>query len=91
MLFRSRRFVNDACAQAINEGVHSYRHIKALTQRLLDEALAALDAPASGAPRPSDLTQNHPLIQPADVYGDMFTHGAAHQAALPFNSPEDHP
>lgn len=86
-----RRFVNDACAQAINEGVHSYRHIKVLTQRLLDEALAALDAPASGAPRPSDLTQNHPLIQPADVYGDMFTHGAAHQAALPFNSPEDHP
>ena len=86
-----RRFVNDACAKALDEGVHSYRRVKALTQRLVDEALAALDTPARDVPQPSELTQNHPLIRPADDYADLFTQGAQHQAALPFNPQEDYP
>ena len=29
------RFVDPACAQAIEQGVHSYKHVKALTERLV--------------------------------------------------------
>ena len=59
--------------------MHSYRHVKALTERLVAEALAALDA---GTPTPSmsasasTLTQQHALIRSADEYGDLFAHAA---------------
>ena len=84
-----RRFVNAACAQAIDEGVHSYLHVKALTERLVQEALALIDLPRLGAPEHSELTQNHRLIRPADAYGELFTQGAMQQAALPFNQEQE--
>jgi hypothetical protein len=86
-----RRFVNAACANAIDEGVHGYRRIKALTERLLNEALALIDAPGLEVPAQSGLilTQHHPLIRAADDYADLFTQAAQHQAELPFNSEKD--
>jgi transposase len=77
-----RRLVDTACARAIADGVHSYRHVKALTEKLVAEALAAIDsAPASpenGSLSASPtLTQEHPLIRPADEYGDLFSRCAS--------------
>ena len=68
-------FIDAACALAMEQGVHSYRHVKALTERLLADALAALQA---GTPTPSasTLTQQHALIRSADEYGDLFAHAA---------------
>jgi transposase len=74
-----RRLVNSACAAAIEQGIHSYRHIKALTERLMDEALACME----GAPEqidPQRLTQTHRLIGQADAYADLFTQSAQHHA-----------
>ena len=68
-------FVDAACAQALEQGVHSYRHVKALTERLVADALAALQATAP-TPSPSTLTQRHELIRSADEYGDLFAHSA---------------
>ena len=49
----------------------------ALTERLVADALAALEAvcPAPSASA-STLTQQHALIRSADEYGDLFTHAA---------------
>ena len=73
-----RRLVDAACERAIADGVRSYRHVKALTEKLVAEALAAIDnapaAPVSGPQSASPaLTQAHPLIRPADEYGDLFS------------------
>jgi len=70
-----RRLVNSACAAAIEQGIHSYRHIKALTEQLVDQALACME----GAPEPIEpqrLTQTHRLIGEANAYADLFTHSA---------------
>ena len=71
------RFIDAACGAAMEQGVHSYRHVKALTERLVADALAALEAvcPAPSASA-STLTQQHALIRSADEYGDLFTHAA---------------
>jgi transposase len=84
-----RRLVERACAQAIEDGVHSYRHIKLWTERLVNEALALIDTPAPHDSGSAVLTQSHPLIRAADDYADLFTQAAQRQAALPFNSEED--
>jgi hypothetical protein len=60
----------------MEHGVHSYSHVKALTERLVADALAALEAPAPPAQAPSELTQQHELIRNADEYGDLFAHAA---------------
>jgi len=69
------RFIDAACEAAMAQGVHSYRHVKALTERLVADALAALEAdtPTPSA-SPSTLTQQHALIRSADEYGDLFAH-----------------
>jgi hypothetical protein len=54
-------------ARAIADGIHSYRHVKALTEKLVADALAAIDK-ASPAQGELALTQEHPLIRPADIY-----------------------
>jgi len=74
-----RRLVNSACAAAMEQGIHSYRHIKALTERLLDEALACMEG-ALEQLDPQRLTQTHRLIGQADAYADLFTRSAQHQA-----------
>jgi transposase len=75
-----RRLIDRACAMAMNDGVRSYKQIKALTERLLAEALADLDVPVQGE---LALTQDDPLIRGGDDYADLFNLGAQHSAALP--------
>jgi hypothetical protein len=82
-----RRLVDAACARAIADGLHSYRHVKALTEKLVAEALAAIDSapagPANGLQGASPaLTQAHPLIRPADEYGDLFSRCAQQHTTL---------
>jgi hypothetical protein len=78
-----RRLVDSACAQAIADGVHSYRQVKALTEKFVADALAAIDA--ADAPRQGELelTQQHRLIRPADVYADLFARCAAQRSDYP--------
>lgn len=67
------RFVDAACAAAIEQGIHSYKHVKALTERLVAEALAAIDATGDGAdPGRVDLAQEHVLIRDTEQYGSLF-------------------
>ena len=87
-----RRLVDAACAQALADGVHSYRHVKALTEKLVAQALAAIDnTPAQPANGPQGaaptLTQDHPLIRPADEYGELFSR-CAQQHLFPTPSTE---
>ncbi|MBH9282525.1 IS21 family transposase [Pseudomonas aeruginosa] len=67
------RFVNAACAAAIEQGIHSYKHVKALTERLVAEALASIDAAGDGTdPGRADLAQEHVLIRDTEEYGSLF-------------------
>jgi len=83
-----RRLIDAACAQALQEGLYSYRHVRVLTEHLVEQALAQIDAqPAATS---TALVQDHPLIRPAQDYADLFT--AAAQAQLPSTPDmEDHP
>ena len=80
------RFVDAACAAAIEQGVHSYKHVKALTERLVAEALAAINAdgaiPDTGH---AALIQEHALIRDTQEYGSLFTL-AANQAGTGSNA-----
>lgn len=75
-----RRLINSACDMAMSEGVYSYGHVKTLTERLMEDALALLDAPDSEANL--SLTQSHALIRAGDDYADLFTLGAQQSATL---------
>jgi hypothetical protein len=86
-----RRLVERACAQAIEDGVHSYGHIKLLTERLVADALALIDAPTPHDCDRAELTQSHALIRAGNDYAQLFTQAAQRQAALPFTSEEDAP
>lgn len=81
-----RRLVDNACERAMHEGVYSYRHVKALTEQLLGDALKSLDAPIQIE---LSLTQDHPLIRQGDDYADLFTLGAQQSAELPVDQPKD--
>ena len=72
-----RRFVNSACERALADGIHSYRHVKTATEKLVADALAAIDhADAIPAQGELALTQEHPLIRSTDDYADLFALGA---------------
>jgi transposase len=75
-----RRIVEEACQRALHDGVESYKVIKALSERLMAEALEHLDAPVQGE---LILTQHHPLIRDGEDYADLFTLGAQQSACLP--------
>lgn len=77
-----RRLIDTACERAMHEGVYSYAHIKALTERLVSDALRLLDAPVQAE---LPLTQSHPLIRQGDDYADLFTLGAQQNAELSLN------
>ena len=77
------QFIDAACAQAMEQSVHSYRHVKAITERLVANALAALEP----APEPPTLTQQHALIRSAQEYGDLFAHAAAQDDTLQGQQP----
>ena len=73
-----RRLVDAACERAMEDGVHSYRHVKAITERLVADALVALDAAPPPCAAPStELAQRHALIRDANEYGDLFAQCAA--------------
>lgn len=72
------RFVDAACAAAIEQGIHSYKHVKALTEGLVAEALAAIEAAGADDPGRADLAQEHMLIRDAQEYGALFAQAAAH-------------
>ncbi len=73
-----RRLVNSACARALADGVHSYRHVKAATEKMVAQALAAIDhADATPVQGELALTQEHPLIRSGDDYAELFARGAA--------------
>ena len=76
------RLLNSACARALTDGIYSYRHVKAATEKLVAEALAAIDnAEAKPVQGELALTQEHPLIRSGDDYAELFARGAAHPAA----------
>jgi hypothetical protein len=76
--------IDSACAQALEQGVYSYNHVKTLAERLFAEAMVAMDEAASMvSPVHADTTalegtlvQQHELIRQADEYADLFTHAA---------------
>ena len=78
--------VDSACAQALEQGVYSYKHVKALAERLFADAMAAMDEAANdghdGGGSGGDLVQSdplaqqHELIRQGDEYADLFTHAA---------------
>jgi hypothetical protein len=77
-----RRFVDAACGAAIDQGIHSYKHVKALTERLVTEALAAIDAAGDGGdPGRADLAQQHALIRDTAEYGSVFDLAATRAGA----------
>jgi transposase len=75
-----RRLIDRACAMAMHEGISSYQQIKALTERLLNDALTDIDTPVQGE---LALTQDDPLIRAGEDYADLFTLGAQRSAARP--------
>ena len=72
---------------ALHEGARSYPQIKALTERLLNEALADIDTTIQGE---LALTQDDRLIRAAEDGADLFSLGARNSAALssPLEIPE---
>lgn len=87
-----RRLVDSACARAIAEGVHSYQHVKRLTEKLVADALAAIDAATPPPGSQMSLIQEHPLIRAPDEYAELFARGAAHPVHSSTNpsTPHDH-
>jgi hypothetical protein len=59
--------------------VYSYGHVKTLTERLMEEALALLNTPNPGE---ASLVQSHALIRAGNDYADLFTLGAQQSATL---------
>jgi hypothetical protein len=72
--------IDSACAQALEQGLYSYNHVKALSERLFASAMAAMDEAANDGHTGGDghdrLAQQHDLIRQADEYADLFTHAA---------------
>lgn len=83
----SRRYpahcVNAACAQALEQGIYSYKRVLALTERAFAQAADAMEAAGLAAQKvgTAALTQQHALIRDADEYGDLFAHAAAATSA----------
>ncbi len=90
-----RQMVDAACTQALDDGVLSYRHVKALTERRVTDALALLqEQPASSAASTASTpTQDHELIRSPQEYGDLFALAAAstEASAAPSSTPSASP
>jgi hypothetical protein len=76
--------INAACAQALEQGVYSYKRVLALTEALFAHAMVAIETASSEAPAAGAhaLTQQHELIRDAEEYGDLFAHAAATAATI---------
>jgi transposase len=76
------RCVDAACAQALAQGVYSYKRVLALTERAMVDALAALEqadcaSQNTASAQAVGLTQRHALIRATDEYADLFAHAAS--------------
>jgi hypothetical protein len=73
------RLVNSACERAMLDGVYGYKHVKALTERLVADALAAIESAPDARPAQAELplTQEHPLIRSPDEYADLLARCSA--------------
>ena len=80
-----RRLVERACAQSMADGIHSYSYVKKLTEKLVADALAAIDHVEEARQLELALTQEHPLIRPADIYAKLFSRCAAVQPSSSSN------
>ena len=93
--------IDNACAQALAQGVYSYNHVKALAERLFADAMAAMheastnshgEGGGGGASDPvgeDPLAQQHELIRQADDYADLFTHAALVASAVVAKAMDD--
>jgi transposase len=74
-----RQMVNAACAQTLDDGVHSYKHVKAITEQLVAQALRRMDSaqPASDQASSTATTQAHQLIRSPQEYGELFAMASA--------------
>ena len=94
--------IDNACAQALAQGVYSYNHVKALAERLFADAMAAMHEASTnshgegggggGASDPvgeDPLAQQHELIRQADEYADLFTHAALVASAVVAKAMDD--
>ena len=70
--------VNAACAQALEQGVYSYKRVQFLTEELFAQAVKA--AEQGQASSTATLTQQHELIRDPDEYGELFAAAAGAQA-----------
>ncbi len=76
--------IDSACAQALEQGVYSYNHVKTLSERLFASAMASMDEGSNHGPdgvasdlvHEDPLAQQHELIRQADEYADLFSHAA---------------
>lgn len=76
--------IDGACAQALEQGVYSYKHVQTLAERLFADAMVAMDEAANmvgtvhadTTALEGTLVQQHELIRQADEYADLFTHAA---------------
>jgi transposase len=67
------RIFEQACAAALSGNVRSSKQLRAIANRLLEQALMRLDqAPQAELP----LTQEHELIRPSSHYSEFFTRSA---------------
>jgi hypothetical protein len=75
----------------LEQGVYSYKHVKALAERLFADAMVAMDEAAndgyadgvaSDHVHEDPLAQQHELIRQADEYADLFTHAALVASAV---------
>ena len=87
--------VNAACAQALEQGIYSYKRVLALTEALFAEAINAIEAHTDGDHNGRSqrgaipaLVQQHELIREAHEYGDLFAHAAA--TAMPAATQGEH-
>ena len=72
-----RQLVNAACAQALDDGVYSYRHVKLVTEQRVAQALQRLEQMAPNADAPDGpTTQAHALIRSPHEYGELFAKAA---------------
>lgn len=78
-----RRLIEQACVKALCDGVRDYKSIQNYTERLLQQALKALDAPPAVD---ESLTQQHPLIRDGEEYAALFALGAQSAATNPGES-----
>jgi transposase len=71
-----RQMVDAACAQALDDGLHSYLHVKAITEKLVATALQRMADTPEAVQAPMT-TQDHDLIRSPQEYGDLFAMAAA--------------